>query len=179
MKKAVSVSLMMLFGIAAQAQTDNVTLNVKLNPIQTLIVNPNQEVVNLEYSTKDDYANGVTSGALADHLSVFSTGGFAVSVKSSTAQLTNSAPSQHGNIDANTIQIIATDGNTPITSATNSQVALSNTDQTIVTSAYGAVDKTINIEYKGADANTYINHYIAGQTPTVYTTELTYTIVAQ
>ena len=179
MKKAVSISLMMLFGIAAQAQTDNVTLNVKLNPIQTLVVNPNQEVVNLEYSTKEDYANGVTSGALADHLSVFSTGGFAVSVKSSTAQLTNTAPSQHGNIDANTIQIIATDGNTPITSATNSQVALSNTDQTIVTSAYGAVDKTINIEYKGADANAYINHYIAGQTPTVYTTELTYTIVAQ
>ena len=49
----------------------------------------------------------------------------------------------------------------------------------VVNRPHGAVDKTINIEYKGADANTYINHYIAGQTPTVYTTELTYTIVAQ
>lgn len=79
MKKIILTSLMLAFGIIAQAQNSNtghVTLNVKLNPIQTLVVNPAQETVDLEYSSKDDYANGVTSGALTDHLSVFSTGRF-------------------------------------------------------------------------------------------------------
>lgn len=181
MKKVILTLSVMFLGIVAFAQeTGNVTLNVKLNPIQTLVVNPAQEVVDLEYSSENDYANGVTSGALADHLSVFSTGGFAVTVKSSGAHLTNTATSgAHGDIEANTIQIVPTDGTNPITDATNTIVSLSSSEQTIVSSLYGAVDKTINMEYKGADANAYIDYYVAGQDPTVYTTELTYTIIAQ
>lgn len=180
MKKVILASLMMAFGITAQAQTGNVTLNVKLNPIQTLVVNPAQETVDLEYSSKDDYANGVTSGALTDHLSVFSTGGFAVTVKSAGTHLTNTVASgPHGDIEAGTIQIVASNGTDAINSATNNTISLSGSEQTLVSSIYGAVDKTINVEYKGADANKYINYYVAGQEPTVYTTELTYTIVAQ
>lgn len=180
MKKIILSSMMIAFGIAAQAQ--NVTLNVKLNPIQTLVVNPAQETVDLEYSSKEDYANGVTSGALTDHLSVFSTGGFAVTVKSAGTHLTNTVTSgagTHGDIEAGTIQIVASNGTDAINSATNNTISLSGSEQTLVSSIYGAVDKTINVEYKGADANQYINYYVAGQEPTVYTTELTYTIVAQ
>ncbi|TDS65300.1 hypothetical protein [Myroides indicus] len=181
MKKIILASLMMLFGIASQAQeTGNVTLNVKLHPIQTLIVNPAQDIVDLEYMSKDDYEDGVTSEVLEDHLEVFSTGGFAVTVKSSSAHLTTTAVGgAHGNIEANSIQIIPSSGTNAITNATNTSIALSQSEQTIVSSVYGAVDKTINIEYKGADANAYINYYVAGQNPTVYTTQLTYTIVAQ
>lgn len=179
MKKIVFASLMMAFGITAQAQTDNVTLNVKLNPIQTLVVNSTQNVVDLEYSTEADYANGVTSGALVDHLSVFSTGGFAVTVKSASAHLITATPGAHGQIEANTIQIVATEGTNAVTNPTNNTIVLGQAELTLVSSNHGAVDKTINVEYKGADANQYINYYIAGQTPTVYTTELTYTIVAQ
>lgn len=185
MKKIILASLMMLFGIASQAQdrnTGNVTLNVKLHPIQTLVINPapNHQTVDLEYSSKADYAGGVTSGVLEDHLTVFSTGGFAVTVKSSSAHLTTTAVGgAHGDIEANTIQIVASDGTDAITNATNNTISLSGDGQTLVSSIYGAVDKTINIEYKGAGANNYINYYVAGQDPTVYTTELTYTIVAQ
>jgi len=46
-------------------------------------------------------------------------------------------------------------------------------------STIGAANKKISSEYKGAGANDYIDNYIAGQDPTVYTTELTYTIIAQ
>lgn len=177
MKKIILSSMMIAFGIAAQAQ--NVTLNVKLNPIQTLVVNPAQETVNLEYHTKEHYASGVSS-TLTDHLSVFSTGGFAVTVKSAGTHLTNTVKSgAHGDIEAGTIQIVASNGTDAINSATNNTISLSGSEQTLVSSIYGAVDKTINVEYKGADANQYINYYVAGQEPTVYTTELTYTIVAQ
>ncbi len=184
MKKVILASLTILFGIAAQAQpgpTGNVTLNVKLYPIQTLVVNPAQEVVNLEYHTEADYANGVSSNVLQDHLSVYSTGGFTVSVKSATAHLTNTVAANvsHGDIEANSIQIIPTNGTKPIEGVTNTTIPLSGTEQTIVSSVYGAVNKTINVEYKGAGADAYINYYVAGQTPaSVYTTQLTYTILA-
>ena len=87
MKRIIVASLIMFAGITAQAQTapvtDNVTLNVKLHPIQTLVVNESQKTVDLDYKTEVDYATGVSSKVLVDHLTVYSTGGFKVTVRSS------------------------------------------------------------------------------------------------
>lgn len=174
MKKYIVASTL-LFGFVALKAQQTVTLNVRLKPIQTLIVNPSQNVVNLDYKTKDDYANGVSS-VNADHLSIYSTGGFQVKVKSSGSALQSGAK----NIDTNTILIKASAGTDGVNGAQYAQnVQLSATEATLVTSANGGVDKKINIEYKGAGANAYLNNYIAGQDPTVYTTELTYTIISQ
>jgi len=173
MKKIILASFLMLSFVAVKAQ--NVKLNVNLKPIQTLVVNNAQKVVDLTYTTTDDYKNGVSS-TNADHLNVYSTGGFQVKVKSANATMQNGGK----NIDVNTIQIKATAGSDAITGAQYTQnVQLSNTETTLVTSTKGGVDKKISIEYKGAGANAYIDNYIAGQNPTVYTTELTYTIVSQ
>lgn len=173
MKKFIITSIAILGVGTISAQ--NVTLNVRLKPIQTLVVNNAQKIVNLDYVTKDDYANGVSS-LNADHLNIFSTGGFQVKVKSANAALQNGAK----NIQANTIQIKATAGSEAVTGAQYAQnVQLSANETTLVTSTNGGVDKKISIEYKGAGANAYLNNYIAGQDPTVYTTELTYTIVSQ
>lgn len=174
MKKCILTSFALLgFGLV-QAQ-QNVTLNVRLKPIQTLVVNNAQKVINLDYVTKDDYANGVSS-VNADHLSVYSTGGFQVKVKSANAALQNGNKS----IQANTIQIKASAGTEAVNGAQYAQnVLLSATEATLVTSSHGGVDKKINVEYKGAGANAYLDHYIAGQEPTIYTTELTYTIISQ
>ncbi len=159
----------------ANANAQNVTLNVKLKQIQTLVVNTSQKVVNLEYVTKDDYVNGVTS-VNPDHLNIYSTGGFQVKVKSANAAMQNGGKS----IQANTIQIKATAGSEAVNGAQYSQnVQLSANESTLVTSTTGGVNKKISIEYKGAGANAYLDNYVAGQDPTVYTTELTYTIVSQ
>jgi hypothetical protein len=164
-----------LVGFASLNAQQTVTLNVRLKPIQTLLVNTTQKIVNLDYATKDDYLNGVSSNN-ADHLSIYSTGGFQVKVKSASAALQNGSK----NIQANTIQIKATAGSEPIAGAQYAQGLLSASNETtLVTSAIGGVDKKINIEYKGAGANAYLDNYIAGQIPTVYTTELTYTIISQ
>lgn len=173
MKKFIITSIAILGVGTLSAQ--NVTLNVRLKPIQTLVVNNTQKIVNLDYVTKDDYANGVSS-LNADHLNIFSTGGFQVKVKSGNSALQNGNKS----IEANTIQIIATAGSDAVNGAQYAQnVQLSNNETMLVSSSNGGVDKKISIEYKGAGANTYLDNYIAGQDPTVYTTELTYTIVAQ
>ncbi|KNB60636.1 MULTISPECIES: hypothetical protein [Chryseobacterium] len=173
MKKIIITSIAILGVVAVKAQ--NATLNVRLKPIQTLVVNNAQKIVNLDYVTKDDYANGVSS-LNADHLNIFSTGGFQVKVKSANSALQNG----NKNIQANTIQIKATAGSDAVNGAQYAQnVQLSANETTLVSSSNGGVDKKISIEYKGAGANTYLDNYIAGQDPTVYTTELTYTIVSQ
>lgn len=184
MKRIIVASLIMFAGITAQAQTapvtDNVTLNVKLHPIQTLVVNESQKTVDLDYKTEVDYATGVSSKVLVDHLTVYSTGGFKVTVRSSDTHLITdaSATPTHGQIAAETIKITATNGT--ITNTTPvANLPLTSADQTLISSNHGVVDKTINVEYKGAGADAYINNYIASQNPTVYTTELTYTITAQ
>jgi len=173
MKKIIITSIAILGVVAVKAQ--NATLNVRLKPIQTLVVYNAQKIVNLDYVTKDDYANGVSS-LNADHLNIFSTGGFQVKVKSANSALQNG----NKNIQANTIQIKATAGSDAVNGAQYAQnVQLSANETTLVSSSNGGVDKKISIEYKGAGANTYLDNYIAGQDPTVYTTELTYTIVSQ
>ena len=159
----------------ATANAQNVTLNVKLSPIQTLVVNPTQKVVDLEYKNKDDYKNGVTSEKI-DQLTIYSTGGFEVKVKSSNAAMQNGGK----NIQTNTIKIKAKAGSDAVNGAQYSQsIDLSPNDSNLVTSTNGGVDRKISIEYKGAGAETYLDNYIAGQIPTVYTTELTYTIVSK
>lgn len=177
MKKFILTSFALLgfATVSAQTSTDNVTLNVKLKPIQTLVVNPAQKEVNLLYTTAADYSGGVSS-TQADHLTVYSTGGFEVKVKSGDANIVSGSK----NIAANTITITASNGsNNSITGATYTPVSLSNNDQVIATSATGGVNKNINVTYAGAGADTYVNNYIAGQTPTTYTTTLTYTILAK
>lgn len=178
MKNTFLPTLVMLLGFAVTAQTDNVTLNVRLKPIQTLVVNPMQKTVNLDYTSEADYENGVSS-LQVDHLEVFSTGGFQVKVKSSGDELTNSQAGVNGNIAANTIQIIPTAATNAIPGAAYESISLSSNEQTIVSTVKGAVAKKVNVEYKGANANAYIDYYVADQNPTVYTTTLTYTIIAQ
>ncbi|MGE6394089.1 hypothetical protein [Chryseobacterium scophthalmum] len=160
----------------ATANAQNVTLNVKLSPIQTLVVNPTQKVVDLEYKNKDDYKNGVTSEKI-DQLTIYSTGGFEVKVKSSNAAMQNNGGK---NIQTNTIKIKAKAGSEAVNGAQYSQsIDLSPNDSNLVTSPNGGVDRKISIEYKGAGGEAYLDNYIAGQNPTVYTTELTYTIVSK
>lgn len=162
----------------AQSSTGVVTLNVKLNPIQTLLVNPSQNTVDLEYYTVADYEQGVTS-TQNDHLTIYSTGGFQVKVKSAGSQLLTNTPGPAGNINANTIQILPSAGSDVLNGVSYTPDYLSAEDRTIIASTTGGVDKKFNIEYKGAGADAYLNHYVAGQNPTIYTTQVTYTIVAQ
>src|SRR5690606_37430535 len=108
-KKILTASIVLvLFSVNVNAQDANtgaVTLNVRLHHIQTLIINPDQKVVDLDYDTKDDYANGVQV-TKNDHLQVYSTVGFGLKVKASGSEPTGTA----NTIAANTIGITASPG---------------------------------------------------------------------
>ena len=89
MKKTFFLLSMLAGVLTAQAQvSDNATVNVKLYPIQTIVVNPDSKVVNLDYRTTTDYQDGVNVDK-KDHLKIYSTGGFEVNV-SAAGELTSS-----------------------------------------------------------------------------------------
>lgn len=83
MKKLLLTSAIILTAtVFSFAQTAEVTLNVKLNPIQTITIGAETDkTIDLVYDSETDYAQGVEVD-IPDHLVVYSTGGFAVTVKS-------------------------------------------------------------------------------------------------
>lgn len=168
------------FSANAQADTDQVALNVKLYPIQTIVVNAAN--VDLEYKTKDDYANGVTVSQ-GDHLTVYSTGGFTVNVKSETPTLTSLLPAAAAeSISSSDILITSAAGttNSLAGAAYKTEVPLTTTGAQLIQSTTGGVNRNFNVTYKAkGDLNNYVNKYFKdGNNPTVYTTNVIYEIVA-
>lgn len=180
-KNILSIAALIICGLvcvnSVKAQTktcDNVTVNIKFRPIQSIVVNTAQETVDLLYSSTTDYANGVFAEML-DHLEIFSTGGFEVKV-STDGDFTRTGG---GTIPADDVTVIATSGtSTDIGSFTN--VELSTTPTALITADKGGTALKYNVTYNntaaGAD-NNYINNYIHPDSPeSVYTAKVIYTI---
>ena len=177
-KNVLIVATIIISGILnvndALAQTptdaDNVTLNIKLNPIQTITVNSDE--VNINYTSKAHYQSGSTSNVIGSHLSVFSTGAFNVSVSAKDDVF------QTDNVDSvipvNIVKITATGG---IEETGKSGVELNTSPALLIESTTGGSDLKYDVEYKTTHSEyAYINHYKDGSSNT-FTTTVTYTIV--
>ena len=146
MKKIIfTFAFILITMVSLLAQSDKITLNIRLYPIQTLEVNPSQTVVNLDYVTQDDYTNGVRLDE-PDHLTMYSTGGFAVTVNTSNLSLKNDHGSQ---IPSSDILITPLDGvSNPLSGAEFSSVHLSTEPKTIISNDAGGINKTFGINYQ-------------------------------
>ncbi len=190
MKKSILFAMFLGGVFAANAQittpgapqTADATINVKLYPIQTIIVNPLQKAVDLEYKTVADY-DGEVSSEQENHLNIYSTGAFEVSVKSTAADLTTTSTNpDNKKIAASDIKITATDGTlNELTGATMPEVTLAMTPAALITSGTGGFNKNFNVTY--AATGEYLNHYLDGTTGTnsasavtTYTVGVQYTI---
>ncbi len=178
MKKIIlttAIILTALVGAFAQDDVATANLSVTINRIQT--INVNNANVNLNYSSTEHYKNGVTE-VRPDHLTVYSTGAFQVTVKA--ADLTSAGSET---IAASGISVTAANGTTkPLANLASSGAVHLQTDKasTIFTSTQGGVDRNVDVTYKGAGGDDYINKYfknIAG-TANVYKTTVTYSIEA-
>lgn len=180
MKKLILFAAILFAGasvVKAQSASDGTILNVKLHPIQTIVVNSTQNIVDLEYKLTTDYSGGVSS-LQADHLKIYSTGAFIVQVASATNDIVRANGTE--TISASTIKVKAEEGtNNSLTGQTMAEVSLSATPTNLINSGTGGVDKNFNITYSGLDLNGYVNNYYNDENPTVYTTTVTYTIAAQ
>lgn len=158
----------------ATSKAQQVKLNVILKPIQTLVINDEQKTVDLQYSTTNDYQNGV-SKTNQDHLTIYSTGGFQVKVKANNANMQLAGKI----MSVGTVKLTASAGSQALSNANYQQdLSLTASETTLVTSSNGAVNKNISVKYQGAGANAYIDNYVPNQNPSTYTADLVYTIVS-
>jgi len=161
-----------LFGQVLQAPSvsDQVTLNVKLNAIQTLVVNGEKNIT-LEYITKEDYQDGIESEN-KDHLTVYSTGGFQLMVESSNSEFNDLG-----------VRLIATKGTTNgLAGFFDKDILVSTLNdadkKTLYTTNEGKNDSSINVTYAGKGNNAYFTKLGTEQSKT-FTTTLTYTLTPQ
>lgn len=171
----------------AQSNTDNVTLNLKFKPVQTITVDPDQKTVDFVYQTETDYTSGVTLAAKTKHLKVFSSGGFEVKVKAKDENFTSdnntalTIPVNHVSVTAS-----KSEDNPRTYQTIDVAVALSTTDQLLIRSNGGGKGLEFDVLYDATKDATeaYIDGYIDGYNDshkdvngfTVYTTTVYYTI---
>lgn len=174
---AVTLVFVGLVGNANAQSTADVTVNIKLKPIHTIIVNPAaKSAIDLSYQTKEDYMNGVSRTEL-DQLLIFSTGGFVVKVNAATDFQHTSGST----IDASSVKVQATKGGGNIVDlASNPEVALGTGLVDLIKSNNGGRDQKFNVTYTGKGEDLYINNYrkVDDANASVYTATVTYTILA-
>lgn len=131
----------------AQVQNGSVRLNVILSQVQSLTVNQAQSQVDLQFSRKEDFRNGVNVNE-QNHLNVFSSGRFVVKVSAQSDLMRAGSPS----IPASTIAVtpIATGGVTQIPGmTTGNKVSLSPQEaRTIIKSpTHGTIATSFDVLY--------------------------------
>ncbi len=161
MKRLFTITLfcIMLFSIQAQ-QSDNVTLNIILRPIQTITVNPLQKSIDLVYDSVDKYEQG-DSSRQTEHLEIFSSGGFAVQVSGTSFEMDGD------------IKIVA-DPVQPNPTYSFTSVDLNQTPTDLIIGGRGGRQK-FNVTYDNSGG---ANKYFDKEYKT-YTSEITYTITAR
>ncbi|QBO58132.1 hypothetical protein NBC122_01305 [Chryseobacterium salivictor] len=167
-----------LFAKNLTAQSDGAAvLNIVLHPVQTLTINTADQTVNLEYRTREDYSKGVSLNK-ENHLQIYSTGGYVIRVKTADPRLQSAANSAAG-IDAGDITVTASKGTTTgYESFISAPVQLSASFGELISSPAGA-SKAFNINYTAKGDNKYLNLFTKNQNPTVYTTQVVYSIEPQ
>ena len=163
----------------AATTKDKTTFNLNLYPIQSIMVNTAHISVEMNYKTVDDYVNGVTDVEMADHLTVFSVGGFKVSVNSEADNLENSTTSSK--ISASSIKLNVANGTTnPFTANYEADVALTKAPQQLFSSTTGTINSSFNVTFKGLGGNDFAKpeYFQLNGNPTVHTTTVTYEITA-
>jgi hypothetical protein len=176
------ISMMLSVDASAQSQSqsDVVTVNIRFLPVQTIAVQPSQKTTDLVYASPEDYENGV-SVTRDDHLAVFSTGGFQVSVAADDDHFTRVEGSEV--ISLADVIIRAGDGSNSGARTLYTPAALSVTPAPIIESESGGRDLKYNVTYDNriaGAANKYINKYVkADGLETVYHANVTYTITTK
>lgn len=158
-----------LFAQTATPASGSATLNVKLLPIISLEFQGGEagKVIDLIYTTQDNYTNGV-SKSVPNHFKVTSMGGYKIKAKAADL-VASGAKSQGTTIGAGSIKLTVNGGN---------ETQLSNNYVDLFSENTQVSGKSFDITYKGAGNDEYKSKYFSGENPTVYTTQVMYSVEA-
>lgn len=164
----------------AQSHTAAVTVNIRFLPVQTITVQTSQQTTDLVYATPEDYEEGVAVNQ-DDHLTVFSSGGFQVTVAGGDAGFSRSGGSE--SIPISDVIIRAGDGSHSGTHARYTEAALSAAPAPIIESEGGGRNLKFNVTYDNriaGSAQKYIGKYVSSDgVESVYSANVTYTITTR
>lgn len=163
--------------------SDQVTVNLKFKPVQSISVKTDQKEVNFVYDSEEDYLGGVTLATHEKHLKVFCTGGFEVKVKASNENFVSGNNNLTIPVNHVSVKATASAGN-PITNYTSigTPQPLDDVETMIIKSSEGGTALEFDVKYDntgdsdGAYINGYNSQHVADGA-TVFTTTVTYSIV--
>ena len=154
-------------------------LKVHLHNFISITINSDDAYVDLEYRTAEDYDGEGVSALKEDHLIVSSLSPFIVKVNSSTT----SPLSEDGialNQEGSGVTIKAERGTTRgMEGASSVAVTLTYEGENIIDSDVPSMNNTFNITYTGEGDGAYKTKYFSDNGPTVYTTNVIYTITSK
>ena len=191
MKKIILLTAILFAGLSvakAQEATEptaqsgtfaTTVLKVHLHNFMSITINSDDAYVDLEYRTAEDYDGKGVSALKEDHLIVSSLSPFIVKVNSSTPSPLNEdgiALNQEGS----GVTIKAERGTTKgMEGAINHPITLTYEGENIIDSDAPSMNNTFNITYSGEGEGAYKNKYFGDGEPTVYTTNVIYTIASK
>lgn len=167
------LAFIMFAGISVFSQTSGtVNINITLHPIQILKINPAQTEVALNYTDEDNYKNGVRN-LQENHLTIYSTSGYEVSVFSDYAAfLSGEAEAQRPSFLINALLPEAAPGGINV-----SNIQLLNYKQNIISSNRPNFGINFDVEYQGLGNNSYLKHlHSENLEATVHRTRVTYSL---
>lgn len=154
-------------------------LKVHLHNFISITINSDDAYVDLEYRTAEDYDGKGVSALKEDHLIVSSLSPFIVKVNSSTT----SPLSEEGialNQEGSGVTIKAERGTSRgMEGASSVPVTLTYEGENIIDSDAPSMNNTFNITYTGEGDGAYKTKYFSDNGPTVYTTNVIYTITSK
>lgn len=163
--------------VRSQSRSGYVTLNIRLLPVQTIAIQTSQKTTDLVYASTYDYEHGV-SVVQDDHLTVFSSSGFQVTVAADESHFIQSEGDEV--IAVSDFVIRAAGGSSSGLHTHYEEAILSTNPAPIINSESGGRDLQYTITYDNKIAGSsqkYIDKYVsAGNRETVYTANITYTI---
>lgn len=172
MKKAILFFGLALLGGEASAQT-GVRLNIELNDVQQLFINPDQSTVTLAYHTVEDYQNGVEL-LQKGHLSVFSTSGYEVKVKLANNDFVKLGQEQAERISSPLIRVRATASQAGL-SANTATKFLTPTKETLISSDAPTLNGLFDVTYTGPGADGLMK-YVEKNNTVTFTNDVLYSI---
>lgn len=157
---------LILLGIVNIYAQTNVKINIVLNHVQNLTIHPDQQIVNLNYNTLEDYRDGVHAKKQG-HLSVFSTSPYEIKIKLANEKFIKLGGEPSQSIHMPEIKI------TPSTNIENQNLQFTTSSlvadgQKIITSQVPTISSIFNIEYTGPKGDSLIKLSEKNKTVTFY-----------
>ena len=169
-KNFTSILLLILlcsqYGYAQQSA--DVNFSVRLGDFQSIVVNSSQKNVGVEINSVNEATNGKSLDK-QNHIKVTSTSNYEIKVSTSSNL-------QGGNseLPSNLIKVTPSSGSftTPNNNLNYSPVSLSSTEQTIISSGSGDIERSFNMNYFVSGAENLLNSPKGN-----YSTTISYSIV--